>query len=44
MEDSKEFKENKAKYEKYDIYKKELDKLEEQIWSCNYLLRYKSYY
>ena len=40
MEDSKEFKENKIKYEKYDIYKKESDKLEEHIWSCNYLLRY----
>jgi superfamily II RNA helicase len=40
IEESKEFKENKVKFEKYDICKKELDKLEEQIWSCNYLLRY----
>ena len=40
IEESKEFKDNKAKYEKYDIYKKELDKLEENIWACNYLLRY----
>jgi superfamily II RNA helicase len=40
MEESGWFKEYREKLETYSEWKRDLDKLEEQIWLCNYLLQY----
>jgi superfamily II RNA helicase len=40
MEESSWFKEYREKLETYSEWKRDLDKLEENIWSCNYLLQY----